>query len=113
MIRVFVYGTLKRGGSNHALLGRGCFLGEFVTAPVYTMLSLGDYPGIIDGGATAISGEVYNIDPGLLHELDLLEDYPVEYTRRQIITPWGRAWIYLLRRPSASLPIVADGYWQV
>ena len=37
MIRLFVYGTLKRGGSNHAQLAGQKFIAEAHTMPGYTL----------------------------------------------------------------------------
>ena len=44
MTRVFVYGTLKRGGSNHSFLAGQRYLGPARTPPGFTLHSLGDYP---------------------------------------------------------------------
>ena len=67
MTTVFVYGTLKRGGSNHAFLGRQRFLGEARTMPGFTLYSLGDYPGMVraPGDTAGVTGELWVIDEGL------------------------------------------------
>lgn len=111
--RVFVYGTLKYGGSNHHLLSRSRLLGRCHTPACYRMLDLGDYPGIVEGGATAISGEVYEVSPATLEKLDELEDYPLLYTRKLITTPWGESWIYILNEADPSHPPVEGGHWRV
>ncbi len=56
--RVFVYGTLRRGQRNHALLGSGRLLGSFVTRPLYTMLDLGAYPAVVPGGTSPVTAVV-------------------------------------------------------
>ena len=73
---VFVYGTLKRGLSNHRWLRGQTFLGEARTVPRYRMFDLGGYPGMVleegeDGGA--IEGEVWEVDEKGLRGLDKLE----------------------------------------
>lgn len=75
MTRVFVYGTLKRGGSNHALLAGQHFLGPVRTAPGFTLYALGDYPGMVrDPAALAgVLGELWAVDSACLMQLDLLE----------------------------------------
>jgi len=108
--RVFVYGTLRRGGSNHGLLRTSRRLGEFVTPPVYRMLDLGPFPGVVDG-EHAIRGEVYEVSPAVLRRLDALEDHPRRYRRRVLQTPWGRAWIYIYRAPAPRARRVASGDW--
>ena len=62
--RVFVYGTLLSGFGNHArlLAGRSKMIGEAQTYAEYTMVSLGGFPGVIEGGDTSIQGEVYEVD---------------------------------------------------
>lgn len=109
--RVFVYGTLRRGGSNHSLLKGARLLGSHRTAPVYRMLDLGSYPGVVEPGDTAILGEVYGITRPMLARLDVLEDFPRSYTRRRIDTPWGAAWIYLYRGRNHRLRRVPRGDW--
>lgn len=75
MIRVFVYGTLKRGGSNHALLAGQQFLGEARTVPGYTLHSLGDYPGMVRSADAShdVTGELWLVDDACLQQLDKLE----------------------------------------
>jgi trans-aconitate 2-methyltransferase len=83
--RLFVYGTLLRGGSNHALLGRARFLGRARTAASYRMHDLGGFPAIIPGSGGPITGEVYEIEAATLARLDELERVPNWY-RRDILT---------------------------
>jgi gamma-glutamylcyclotransferase (GGCT)/AIG2-like uncharacterized protein YtfP len=75
MNTVFVYGTLKRGGSNHLLLRGQKFLGPVRTAPGYTLYSLGDYPGMVraPGDTAGVTGELWSVDDACLAELDRLE----------------------------------------
>lgn len=109
--RVFVYGTLRRGGTNHPLLRDARFLGDHWTEPDYRMLDVGPYPGVVRGGETPIRGEVYRVTPAQMRRLDDLEDYPRSYTRERITTPWGSAWMYLYRPGGQRLPEIASGDW--
>ena len=75
MTRVFVYGTLKRGGRNHHFMAGQQFLGAARTAPGYTLYSLGDYPGMVrstDAGHD-VTGELWAVDKACLQQLDRLE----------------------------------------
>lgn len=111
--RLFVYGTLRRGECNHTLLGAAPFLGPCRTAGRYTLFNLGRYPAAMVGGRTAIVGEVYALNKALLARLDRLEDYPREYIRACIATPYGPAWIYLYRWPPApETPVIFSGDWR-
>lgn len=109
--QVFVYGTLRRGGSNHYFLQRARLLGQYVTDPEFAMLNIGPYPGVVRGGDTPIQGEVYAVTPAQFRELDALEDYPRTYTRQRLATPWGDAWIYLYLPRGQRLPQVPSGDW--
>lgn len=75
MTTVFVYGTLKRGGSNHAFLAGQAFLGAARTQAGYTLYSLGDYPGMVraPGDTAGVTGELWAVDDACLAELDRLE----------------------------------------
>ena len=75
MTRVFVYGTLKRGGRNHRHLAGQQFLGDAVTPPVFTLFSLGRYPGMVraPGDTAGVTGELWSVDDACLGALDKLE----------------------------------------
>jgi gamma-glutamylaminecyclotransferase len=75
MSRVFVYGTLKRGGDNHGWIEKQQFVSEARTKPLYRMFDLGGYPGMIfSQEGLAIAGEVWDVDEAGLAQLDVLED---------------------------------------
>lgn len=75
---VFVYGTLRRGGSNHFRMEGAEFL---ATATVRGRLYQIDwYPGLIlDEAGDGITGEIYQISPVMLERLDAFEG--MEYRR--------------------------------
>lgn len=101
---LFVYGTLKRGQPNHHFLAGALFLGEDQTRPEFTMYDLGAFPGVVAGGSSSISGELYELDDSTLARVDRLEGHPSFYERTSNILVSGRTcWIYLL----------ADHQWQV
>ena len=72
---LFVYGTLKRGGSNHHQLAGQTFLGPARTAPGFTLFSLGAYPGLVAAPADTrgVTGELWSVDDACLARLDVLE----------------------------------------
>ncbi|MEO0054713.1 MAG: hypothetical protein RLZZ50_660 [Verrucomicrobiota bacterium] len=72
---VFVYGTLKRGGSNHARMAGQIFLGAARTAPGVTLYSLGEYPGLVFSpeDRQGVEGELWTVDATTLASLDELE----------------------------------------
>jgi gamma-glutamylaminecyclotransferase len=109
---VFVYGTLLRGLSNHALLTEARFLETARTKALYA-LYVDYFPKVIrDEPVSPITGELYLVDGPTLARLDDLEDHPFEYRREQVpvIMDDGeetRAWIYFHLRPGGFL--VAGG----
>ena len=109
---VFVYGTLLRGEVNHGLLADAGFVGTHRTEPCFTLYALGGYPGLVGGGRTAISGEVYRVNQAGLCMLDRLEDYPRLYLRRLIQTRFGRAWVYLYRGVVKDRAVIESGDWR-
>jgi len=72
---VFVYGTLKRGGSNHHLMVGQQFVTTAQTEPAYKLYSLGDYPALVDAprDGSPIEGEIWTVDNDCLAKLDRLE----------------------------------------
>ena len=87
---VFVYGTLRRGGSNDItrLQPTPQWVG-FAQVPG-RLFHLGAYPGMALGGDQPVHGEVYAIEPVLEGVLDAIEglggDHPTdEYRKREIV----------------------------
>lgn len=69
---VFVYGTLRDGGSNHFRMAGA----EFVMAGVVRgrLYGIDWYPGFVaDDSAGMVSGEVYRVGAEMLRELDDFE----------------------------------------
>src|SRR3546814_631811 len=84
---IFVYGTLKRGWGNNAIIHDQKYIGVGTTSPDFEMFSLGGYPGVIEGDKR-ISGELWEIDDAAFARCDRLEGHPNFYKRWQEI---GRA----------------------
>lgn len=114
---VFVYGTLLSGCGNHRVIARGERIGEAVTDASFHMVSLGGFPGVIDGGEQVIAGEVYRVDDVTLAGLDQLEGNGHFYTReeRRVVTTAGEvfeAWIYLLPARYLDHEGIESGSWR-
>lgn len=99
-IRVFVYGTLKKGHGNHRLLENSKFLGRCVINGKHRLVSLGGFPGLVaaeeEDAERGVSGEVYQVNEETLLSLDFLEGHPRFYERRKVPTPHKNAWAYFL-----------------
>lgn len=73
-VLVFVYGTLKKGRSNHRVMGNSELMFKHVTDPIYTMVTNGGFPIVKRGGTTPITGEVYKVtDENTLNRIYRLE----------------------------------------
>ncbi|HSV59963.1 MAG TPA: gamma-glutamylcyclotransferase family protein [Variovorax sp.] len=117
---VFVYGTLRAGGSNDIACFRPAahFVGPGEIAG--TLYHLGAYPGAILGGSGHLQGEVYRIEPALEAQLDLLEEVMPngegEYRKRQVPVLVGArpldCLVYEIHpRRVAGRPVIASGDW--
>lgn len=104
---VFVYGTLRRGGSNHFRMAGA----DFITTGTITgrMYRIDWYPGLVlDEAGDEIRGEVYSVTPEQLSALDVFEGLSAgeiqgsEYRRSETtvvckdsrtLTAWVWEWI--------------------
>lgn len=111
---LFVYGTLMRGEANHELLAGASFRGPGSTSPRFELVDLGAYPALVEGGAAAVAGELYEVGSAVLAALDDLEDHPHLYRRRRVpLAGGGWAEAYLMtREATAGLPRIAAGDWR-
>ena len=89
-MKVFVYGTLKRGYGNNRLLNGCQFVKEALISgmSMYYSGSEGSFPVIKFGGDGLVKGEVWDISmrPEAIHYMDALEGTPHLYTREALVT---------------------------
>lgn len=111
---VFVYGTLLSGEPNHAVLGHAPCLGCARTSARYTLVDMGDYPALVDGGASSIVGELYDLDSATLEMVDEYEDAPSFYRRSEVVLEDGRSVLAYLLPPKLALgsPPIPSGDWR-
>ena len=111
--RVFVYGTLRRGGSNHFRMEQAEFLSSgTVNGRLY---QIDWYPGLVlDDKAGEIIGEIYQVPPAVLEELDRFEG--AEYRRLQTqarLSDGGNvsAWVWEWLGPVDEIRLIKSGDW--
>lgn len=129
---LFVYGTLKRGHSNHALLRGATYIGE-ARIRGYSLYRLGGFPGIVvnyENCDAPVYGEVYEVDD--FQDLDALEGYDedtqsgmyvrmlktVTFTRWSADniedTPpdWLEVHVYIWNRSVEGRELIESGTWR-
>ncbi|GAA0793267.1 gamma-glutamylcyclotransferase family protein [Marinobacterium sediminicola] len=113
--RVAVYGTLKRGQSNHHYLASAQYLGA-AQLEGFALYDLGPWPAV-KREPGQIQVEVYAVDAPTFAALDELEDYCAEapatglYDRIEVDTPFGLAWLYLYNESVQPRQRLASGNW--
>ena len=119
-MKIFVYGTLKKGFGNHYLLEESRFLGKASLTGNYRMISLDAFPMVVESQEEyTIYGELYEIDKQTLVSLDMLEGYPHFYDRDvvTVIDDIGKshdAYMYIGHNNDVfyfSTNTVKDGNW--
>ncbi|AEO93771.1 gamma-glutamyl cyclotransferase [Bacillus phage G] len=127
MIPIFVYGGLRKDLYNYERVLKGKTTSILnATIDGYTMLNLGDTPGIIAGDNTIV-GEVMNINPSLylqtLQLLDRLEGYnpsqkgksPYHREIKKVKLEDGKeidAYVYVYNvKQGINFPVIASGDW--
>ena len=100
MVKLFVYGTLKKGHRNHRVLGPEAKFIDVATVYGMTMHKGPGFPYAVFKVDSEIRGEVYEL-PDLL-ACDRLEGYPHHYLRTEVLCWYDdneyyhteNAWVY-------------------
>lgn len=112
-VMLFAYGTLMRGEPAHGLLGDARWIVDAHTEPAFTLLNMGEYPALLEGGSTRVAGEIYEIDASLLEALDRYEEAPAVYARRVLRIGAYDALAYVLKlEHAAQRVVIASGDWR-
>ena len=115
---VFVYGSLRRGnaGAMSVRFPNAVYVAEGrVRGSLY---DLGEYPGLVmDGAASFVTGEVYQVDDDTLNRLDKFE-LTSDYSRKQVEVEHGLertdCWIYVPDRVAEFFgdhELIESGDW--
>lgn len=97
-MKVFVYGTLKKGFHNHRCLEGAAFDKDAVLKQPFRMFDTGGFPVILPATENAPgyfpTGEIYVLPDGvkgevILHRLDRLESEGYMYHRKEVETMDG------------------------
>lgn len=112
---IFVYGTLRKGLNRFTVLEDSEFVGYYLTKPIYTMVSLTAFPGLLEDGEDAIKGEVYRVSDDVIYKtLDRIEGHPSFYERKPIELEEDIGFVeayFLPREEYGKMPVVVSGDW--
>ena len=107
-MKLFVYGSLKRGKHNHDCLRGSKFLGSAFIRNGYNMY-VSFLPYLVkEKGGQGVVGELYEINESTLRLCDHLEGHPLLYTRTVVwVTDASsgeeiEAYTYLYNHPISS-----------
>ncbi len=116
VVILFVYGTLMRGGVRHRVLANQRFLGEARTRKQYALFDLRAYPGLVHSPSEgqAIHGELFEIDTGLIPELDRIEGAPSLYRLEPILIEGysGEVFAYFYQGGIEGFARCEDNRWK-
>jgi gamma-glutamylcyclotransferase (GGCT)/AIG2-like uncharacterized protein YtfP len=113
-VQVMVYGTLLRGQPNHGRMAGATFVREVRTEACFTLVDLGPFPALRDGGGTAVLGELYEVTPEHLAALDRFEGVPHHYERVTVrLADGARVQVYVQRGTlHRGGDVIASGDWR-
>lgn len=94
MVSVFVYGTLMQGERAHYMIKGAEFVGKYRLSN-FGMYDLGSYPGIKTIKDESVVGEVYNVDEGIIPQLDSYEGEGTLYKRETVKVSNGKDSMYV------------------
>ena len=110
---IFVYGTLRKGGSNHFRLDDSEFRGEaWVLGHLYP---IDWYPALLlDEEGIPVRGEVYEVERDMLRKLDSFEGGEYERLKSPVHLKDGgevEAWLYEYREKVEGLRELVPADW--
>lgn len=117
--RVFVYGSLRRGGAMGDFLQQvATWKGAYRTVKPFRLHSLQAFPAAVPGGDTPIIGEVYELTDGhYFRYLDKMEGTARGLYRRvpvEVVDSKGRTaivFMYVWGDIRLNAPIIPSGDW--
>ncbi|GAL83583.1 gamma-glutamylcyclotransferase family protein ytfP [Sporocytophaga myxococcoides] len=108
--KIFVYGTLRKGGTAYHLMSSCMLLEEGITVSGFKLYDAGEYPFAFYTAdpMDIITGDMFEIKEDILISLD---EYEGEEYRKKVL-PGFDCYIYILNKNNAPfLPVVSGGDW--
>ncbi len=114
MIKFFTYGTFRQNECRHYILQsfKPEFIKQIETVAKYTLINLGSFPGIIEGGNNAIVGELYDITDDIMAVFDMIEGHPSFFCRKEIeLVDGTNAAAYVFQHSIENCDIIMSNDW--
>lgn len=112
-VLVFVYGTLRRGGSNHVRMAGARFIAAATVRG--RLYRIEWYPGLVlDAAAGEVKGELFAVEPWQMAGLDDYEGDEYRRVRTTVATADGApltAWVWEWLGPVDEAQRIAGGDW--
>ncbi len=110
--KIFVYGTLRKGGTAYHLMNGSKLLEEGITVTGFKLYDAGEYPFAFYTAdpADIIKGDLFEIKDEILLSLD---EYEGQEYRRKVLQDYD-CYIYILNEKKAPLlPVISGGDWLI
>lgn len=111
---LFAYGTLLKGEPDHHLLGDSPLLRVASTEANLSLVEFRAMAGMVEGGITSVTGELYDVPYDVLAACDKHRDHPSRYHRKELTLADGSvANAYFLHANQArGLRRIRHGDWR-
>lgn len=114
MIRFFTYGTFRAGECRHHVLKSFgvIFVQAINTAPEYTLVNVGAFPGMLESGNDSVVGELYDVPEEAIPTFDIIEGHPTFFCRKNVKLADGTSAVsYVFLCPLDRYGKIKTGDW--
>lgn len=115
-IKIVCYGTLMTGECNHHYCRHAVSIKRCTFKGTLYDTGLG-YPAVQLNGESDVCGELIEVPAADWTDIDVLEDYPGEYDRKEIeVAPEGggfdKGWVYFMDKLPEQATLIPGGNWK-
>ncbi|WP_377891095.1 gamma-glutamylcyclotransferase [Alkalihalobacillus sp. R86527] len=117
---VFVYGTLRKGESNHHVIEGATLLEEYSWTSGELYDTGAGYPAMFESSESVVYGEIYKVNDTILSRIDVLEGFQVGRTANlyerviQTVQSKGNQYdaiTYIMKTRPSSFQRIDSGNW--